>query len=265
MLHAACPQILPKRYDRIPTILDNHPAEVVDEALHTLQGAGFRLIEWRALLYRRMKVPILVKDFSYIVPDGDVEAASDILTKLGLPLSPTSTFRTRCDGDFHAKGRFHRITRSTLESSVQHFVLYPLSFSSLDWSEVTQQPPYHIRPSAQCQNIFVPRPSAVYASLIRIMLSYPRYCSTRANLESDLSELIGYHLLGLENGYVDPDDDETWEGLEICRRITDAVLSVRQWSWDWEWREGEEWIGDALAGVVGASGGNDIEYLPYKS
>jgi hypothetical protein len=97
------------------------------------------------------------------------------------------------------------------------------------------------------------------------MLSYPRYCSTRTNLESDLSELIGYHLLGLENGYVDPDDNESWEGLEICRRVADAVLSVRQWSWDWEWREDEEWIGDALASVVGASGGNDIEYLPYKS
>ena len=39
------------------------------------------------------------------------------------------------------------------------------------------------------------------------MSSYLRYCSTRTNLESDLSELIGYYLLGLENGYVDPDDD----------------------------------------------------------
>lgn len=56
--------LLPKSYDqsvRIPTILDNHPAEVVDIVLHALQSAGFQLIEWRALLYRRMKVPILVK------------------------------------------------------------------------------------------------------------------------------------------------------------------------------------------------------------
>ena len=194
-----------------------------------------------------------------------MEAASDILTDLGLPLQPTSTFRTRCDGDFHAKGRFHRITHSTRESSVQHFVLYPLSFSSLAWSEVTKQAPYHIRPSVRCPNIFVPRPSAIYASLIRIMLNYPRYCSTRTNLESDLSELIGYHFLGLENGYVDSDDDALWEGLEIEQRITDAVLLVRQWSWDREWREDEEWIGDVLAAVVNGSGGNDIENLPYKS
>ena len=57
-------QLLPKSYDqsvRIPTILDNHPAEVVDIALHALQSGGFQLIEWRALLYRRMKVPILIK------------------------------------------------------------------------------------------------------------------------------------------------------------------------------------------------------------
>jgi hypothetical protein len=97
------------------------------------------------------------------------------------------------------------------------------------------------------------------------MLSYPRYCSTRTNLESDLSELIGYHLLGLESGYVDSDDDTLWEGLKIDQRITDAVLLVRQWGWDQEWREGEEWIGDALAAVVNGSGGNDIENLPHKS
>ena len=60
--------LLPKSYDqsvRIPTILDNHSSEVVDMALHALQSAGFQLIEWRALLYRRMKVPILVKVSNY--------------------------------------------------------------------------------------------------------------------------------------------------------------------------------------------------------
>lgn len=59
-----CLHFSPKSYDQtihIPTILDGHPAEVVDMALHALQSAGFQLIEWRALLYRRMKVPILIK------------------------------------------------------------------------------------------------------------------------------------------------------------------------------------------------------------
>ena len=43
-----------------PQILSNDPAEVVDMALDRLQRAGVQLIEWRALLYRRMNVPIVV-------------------------------------------------------------------------------------------------------------------------------------------------------------------------------------------------------------
>jgi len=97
------------------------------------------------------------------------------------------------------------------------------------------------------------------------MSSYPRYGSTRRHLKSDLSELIGYHLLGLEDGFVDPDDDELWENLEISRRISDAVLLVKQWGFDWEWRKDEEWIGDALAAVIEGTDGNDIAHLPYKS
>lgn len=49
------------QYAQLPTIPDNHPAEVVDIALQALQAANFRLLEWRALWNRRMKVPILVK------------------------------------------------------------------------------------------------------------------------------------------------------------------------------------------------------------
>jgi len=42
-------------------ILNNKPEVVVDKALERLQRAGVVLIEWRALLYRRMNVPIIVK------------------------------------------------------------------------------------------------------------------------------------------------------------------------------------------------------------
>ena len=41
--------------------LDEHPAVLVDKALQTLQREGIQVIEWRALLYRRMKVPVFVK------------------------------------------------------------------------------------------------------------------------------------------------------------------------------------------------------------
>ena len=36
------------------------PEELVDVALHQLQVAGFELIEWRAPLYRRMCVPVIL-------------------------------------------------------------------------------------------------------------------------------------------------------------------------------------------------------------
>lgn len=42
-------------------ILDYEPAEAVDIALRRLQKAGVELIEWGALLHRRMKVPVIVR------------------------------------------------------------------------------------------------------------------------------------------------------------------------------------------------------------
>jgi len=65
-------------------------------------------------------------------------------------------------------------------------------------------------------------------------------------LDSDLSELIGYHLLGLEDGYVDLNDDELWEKLQINDRIQRAVITIHGWSW----RPGEEWFADALCPIV---------------
>lgn len=124
-----------------------------------------------------------------------------------------------------------------------------------------EKPPHHITPSS-CQSILVPSPPAVYASILRMMRHYPRFCGTRYILQSDLSELIGYHLLGLE-GYLDPFDDEKWVSLEMDRRLADAVLWVRTWGADGLWREDEEWIGEALAAVVGRTA--KIEDLPCKT
>jgi len=78
-------------------------------------------------------------------------------------------------------------------------------------------------------------------------------------LQSDLSELIGYHLLKMENGYIDVDDDGEWEKWQVERRISDAVHLVRSWGVDSVWREGEDWIGDALAEIVRTGA---IENLP---
>lgn len=48
------------RYDK-RDIMDNAPEVVVDMALAQLQKHGVELIEWRAPLYRRMHVPIIIK------------------------------------------------------------------------------------------------------------------------------------------------------------------------------------------------------------
>ena len=79
-------------------ILHYEPAEIVDIALPALQNAGIELIEWGALLQRRMSVPVFVnvyflilfcsliflsltslfppwQDFSYLVRDDGLDGA----------------------------------------------------------------------------------------------------------------------------------------------------------------------------------------------
>ncbi|KAF4613878.1 hypothetical protein D9613_007534 [Agrocybe pediades] len=239
----------------------HHPAELVDLALQALQRAKIEIVEWRSLLYRRMNVPNLVKDYSYAVADEVFEEASTILEGLGLPITPPSKFLKAVYGDLCNKGRFHRITKTKLPSGIQNIVIYPLSFTTLDPSEMTLEQPNHMQPS-RCGPILVPRPSAVYASLVRMIVRCPQYSRIRTSLQSELSELIGYHLLRLEDGYVNPEDEETCEDVGIDRRIATAVSLVRQWSCEREWRKDEEWIGDALVVIIE---GCDIGCLPYTS
>ncbi|KAJ7755662.1 hypothetical protein DFH07DRAFT_940796 [Mycena maculata] len=60
-------------------------------------------------------------------------------------------------------------------------------------------------------------------------------------LQSQLSD-IGYHLLGLSDGYI----DDEWERWEVDRRKDDALYLIRLWGVDEVWRDAEEWVGDAL-------------------
>jgi hypothetical protein len=46
---------------------------------------------------------------------------------------------------------------------------------------------------------------------------------------SDLSELIGYNLYDLQDGFINLRDDELWDELEVDRRIDDAVQIVKGW------------------------------------
>jgi hypothetical protein len=46
---------------------------------------------------------------------------------------------------------------------------------------------------------------------------------------SDLSELIGYNLYDLQDGFINLCDDKLWDELEVDRRIDDAVQIVKGW------------------------------------
>ncbi|EIW57957.1 uncharacterized protein TRAVEDRAFT_48981 [Trametes versicolor FP-101664 SS1] len=69
-------------------IYASSPEQLVDKALHALQEAGIELIEWKTLLFRRMGVPVALKNFHYLVPDAEFARASQILEEdQGLLLS----------------------------------------------------------------------------------------------------------------------------------------------------------------------------------
>jgi len=57
---------------------------------------------------------------------------------------PLSDFRIDVDGDFHLKGKFHRISVGTESWDLQQIALYPLSFSTLSMSELTEELPMHL-------------------------------------------------------------------------------------------------------------------------
>jgi hypothetical protein len=76
----------------------------------------------------------------------------------------------------------------------------------------------------------VPRPSAVYASLIRMVHQYHTPLSTSCTLRAELSELVLYHLLGYtletlndEDSGIDVNDDD-------ARRLNAAISMIQEWN-----------------------------------
>ncbi|KAJ7702530.1 hypothetical protein B0H16DRAFT_1347589, partial [Mycena metata] len=190
------------------------PEHVLDLALSRLQAVGIKLVEWRDLVDRRLGVPALIKDYSYLVPDALVLQASHVLTNLGLPFAPPTKFEISVSGDFAARGHSHRITQYLDSFRLQHLVIYPQSFATLADSELEEGPPSHLL-SPGCAPVLVPTAPAVYASILRMMLQYDEFHPTMSILQSQLSELIGYHLLGLSDGFIDIHDDQEWERWDV--------------------------------------------------
>ncbi|KAI0366288.1 hypothetical protein BV20DRAFT_972008 [Pilatotrama ljubarskyi] len=243
-------------------IHDFSPEELVDKALRALQQVGVELIEWKSLLYRRMGVPLMVKDYHYLVPDEQLQLAFKVVEEeQGLPRSIPPSLLLQTGGDFYAKASMYRVTQSTSVALAQHLVLYPASMAAYSPADLEPQPRLTSLPHPLCETVLVPKPAAVYASTLRMMRSYPRYSPTRITLESDLSELIGYNLYGLEGGYLDVDDDGLCAELEVDQRIEDAAHTVEMWRMADQLHDDEGWIANWLADVV--SGKRTVEDIPW--
>jgi hypothetical protein len=198
-------------------------------------------------------------DYSYVVPDEQLDQASILLSSMGLPLSPPSTLLLMTEGDFQAKARFHRITLWTSPSFVQHLAFYPQSFSTLDDSELEEKPPHH---STYANLSVYPLEQSTRRSSACCLVPTVLYYNNGTLVGSigtyrNLSELIGR---SPRDGYLDPNGEEALVAIGLEQRLADATQVVFQWGIDGVWRPGEEWIGDALSAVVAGTG--SIEYLP---
>ncbi|KAI0264173.1 hypothetical protein BC834DRAFT_970902 [Gloeopeniophorella convolvens] len=242
-----------------PPTPDLPPEALVDLALVRLRDAGIELIEWRATVYRRMNVPVIVKDFSFALPDDSLDTASSVLESMGLPRTIPSTLITKTLGELATQAIWH-----SLSPEPRSIVLYPLSFLCIppgdllpstwhtheDWTGVRvaegqdEMKPIPIR---------VPHPRAVYAAVVRMIVDYPR---ARTALQADLGMLIMYHLFGFslqDSGQLDSEEDEEQEAGE--RR---AVVSLIR-DWKRVSKADDQWIWDALIDI--ATGKQRIETI----
>ncbi|KDQ28937.1 hypothetical protein PLEOSDRAFT_1112006 [Pleurotus ostreatus PC15] len=235
----------------LKVLATSSPEALVDQATKKLLAAGIQLIEFRYQLYRRMGVPAVVMNPCYLVDDDRLDEASNIVADLGLPLTSPLLTNANTEGKFVTLSRLHRITTSTAPGSQQFLQLLPASFAGLAPSDLIPSPSTEAR-------IRIPRESAVYACLLRILALSPRHDSTRRQALSDLSMLTMYHMYGME-GYSEDDDNLAPEDDPA---IQGALARVREWTWNREWRAGEEWIGDLLYAFV--QGDYQDAYIPWS-
>ncbi|GJJ07792.1 hypothetical protein Clacol_001997 [Clathrus columnatus] len=245
-------------------LLDYNVREIVDVALYTLKQNGLQPIEWGALLEHRRNVPLVIRNYSYIVDGEKIESASELLTVIGLPLMPSTGFDLRVAGEFRAKGRFHRITHSILPPLIHHLVLYPQSFIPLLPDELEDVPSIHMMSPRLSPRILAPKPAATYAAHVRMLLAYPYASSTWTNIMSSLSSLIAYGLLEMKDGCCPniEDEDEYWE-VRYPELAAKALATLREWTCEGKWADGEDWICDVLAAFINQTG--DLRHLALSN
>ncbi|TRM61356.1 hypothetical protein BD626DRAFT_599389 [Schizophyllum amplum] len=90
--------------------------------------------------------------------------------------------------------------------------------------------------------LYVPRRSAVYAGIIRMMSKYRRCCSSTTTCAREK---------------MTPGEEDDYDEVEVQGRVEAAAERIRGWGRAGEWREGEQWMEDALIGLV--KGDKDME------
>lgn len=186
------------------------------------------------------------------MPDEELDSLSDILTSMHLPIGALPTYVVRNAGDFLRRGRLHRVSRHTDPIRIQCLHLLPASLPDYTHEELEPMPLENTSVT-----LYAPRPSAVYAGILRMMRKYRRHCAERYRLQSDLELLVNYNLLGLEKGFA---AEEDFEALGMDHRVETAVERISSWGKAGEWRPGEGSVEDLLIAVV--KGEMDIGDLP---
>ncbi|KAI0035182.1 hypothetical protein K488DRAFT_43794 [Vararia minispora EC-137] len=217
---------------------DLPPVELVRKALLKLAAHGTQLIVWGALLDQHLHVPRI--DFTFVICNDELEEASEILTSMHLPLTAPRPLLLLTEGDLYRSGYHHRITNKLDDASIRCIRLVPASLPAFAQDELEPI-------TVDGVPVYVPRTSAVYASITRLMKKYRRSGPERRRLASDLELLVNYNLLGV---YRAPTDEDDSEEFDMERQVAEAESTIRGWGEAGEWREGEEWVEDALVRIV---------------
>jgi hypothetical protein len=150
--------------------------------------------------------------------------ASNILASIDLPLSRPSG--STAEDRRRLVCQTSHLPYYTEHSALPHH-LYPFSLAAFSPYELSEQRSSHLSPS-RCSNILVSTPSVVCAFIVRTMVKYPRYYSTRTVLDSDLGELVLYFFLGYTLHGMHKGEEEEWVREDEDRRIVAASQVVQQ-------------------------------------
>lgn len=182
-----------------------------------------------------------------MVPDNQLDIASEALISMGLPIAPHDESLLRSEGDFYRLGIRHVLTPETPDAVARCFHLVPDSFGGFRLGELTS-----ITFVGTGVRVSVPMPSAIYSWMLRKMaFTYCRETPERFQLESSLEMYMIRHLHEFYfGGYPDWDYSDRCASVRLGSRMDKARKTLYKWKEGGEFREGEEWMVKELVGII---------------